>query len=252
MRSGRICHRVHREGHVLDRHEAADDERDAATRQPELGTLVRPVRPEQIDVDSLRHVIDRPTESRGKMLGRPAVRDERVGALQIRDVTAMRHAGQIDDRRDRQPPQPCRLIERVRMHHIGRPLRACDAMPRGPAEPFFVRVQCLGQQSPEPARLLVAIDQLTQVRRPQHDRRIVRVITSGSEQRTARDDRDLVAGGAQRARPCEMTGFAAAMHHAQAAHEHRYAHGNSSTAPARSTCWRAHSSRHTSAQMRFA
>ena len=63
---------------------------------------------------------------------------------------------------------------------------------------------------------------------------------------------DLVAGAPQLARPREMARLAAAVHHAQAAQQHRYAHGSSSTAGARSTCWRAHSSRHTSAQMRLA
>ena len=134
---------------------------------------------------------------------------------------------------------------------------AVDAMsaPGGPAEPFLVQVQRRHRQAAETARgsasgRRVARDTANGARStgsrrsdsaapPSNSGCPVMMSTSTPERR-------------QLARPRQMPRLAAAAHHREAAHQHRYAHARSRVPVTRSTCGRAQSSRQTSAQIRLA
>ena len=226
------------------------------TRLPvEMKLLAQPraVGTESLGVDTLRHPRDRSAEFAGQLLRRPAVGDQRVGPLQIPRVSGIGLARQVDDDGDVADPEPRRLMEGVRMHEVGRLRARGDPPPRRAAEPLFVGMQRRHRQTSEAAAMLMAVDKVARVGRSQQRdvERVDRIARAAEQQRTSGDDLDAHAQRRQLARPGQVARLAAASHHREAADQHRHAHARSRL-PARSTCCRAHSSRHTSAQIRFA
>jgi len=131
-----------------------------------------------------------------------------------------------------------------------------DPSPCRSTKPLFVGVQRRHRQTSEAASMLMAVDEVARVRRSQQRHPLCRHVVGRAartteEKRTSGDDLDLDPERGQLARPGEVTRFATAAHHREAADEHRHAHARSRL-PARSTCCRAHNSRHTSVQMRYA
>ena len=246
-------HRVEQQREVLERHQPRDREDHALVGEPQRLAHAAAFRVEQLGVHTFRHALDVEAEEPGQLRGRPAVGHQRVGAAEILGVAGVRLAGQVDDDRHIAEPQPRRLIQGVRVHDVGTARPLGDAPPRQPAEDLLVEVQRVHRQTTEAAAMLKAVDEVARVRRA-HARLgnlgIQRVARTAGE-RPSGDDVDLDAERAELARPGEVPRLAAAAHHREAADQHRHAHARSSER-ARSTCALAHSSRQTSAQMRFA
>jgi hypothetical protein len=250
--SGDRRHRVDHQRDVLDRHQARHTESDPLPREPELLAQVVAGRPEQLRVHTFRHRVNGHAE-RGRQLARgPTVGHQRVGVPDVCRVAWIRFTGKVQHHRRTAAPEPRRLVERVRMHDVGRLRPRRDLAPGRPAEPFLVHVQRIHRQAAEAAGALKAVDPVAQVRRADHGGADAanRKANAAERERLAGDDVDLDSERRQLAHPRQVPRFPTAPHHREAPHQHRHAHARTAGRP--STCSRAHSSRHTSAQMRLA
>jgi hypothetical protein len=139
-------------------------------------------------------------------------------------------------------------MDDVRRHRHGG-----DPLPCRTAEPFFVKMQRVHRQSAEAARVLPPVHRVAHVRGSDDGRlrAFHRMPHASEHQRLTGNHVDLDAKRVELAHPGQMPRLASASHHRETAHEHRHAHARAPDCD-RSTCWRAQSSRQTSAQMRLA
>ena len=144
----------------------------------------------------------------------------------------MRRAGKVDHHRDVAAPQPRRLMQRVRVHDVGqRPAGARSRRHAARQNHSSSRCSAAIVSAAEPARVLPAVDRS----RARYGERSTVGVHAGRPD-TARRRAAAAApvmtststpSAVELAHPRQVPRLAAAPHHREAAHQHRYAHARS-------------------------